>query len=60
MAEPLQEEKRREIFRALVELQDEGFATDLSRARIADQFNIKVGEVQDIEREGLSNDWPPL
>jgi len=60
MAEPLQEEKRREIFRALVELQDEGFASELSRSQIAIQFQIEVGEVQNIEREGIHNEWPPL
>jgi hypothetical protein len=54
------DEKRKEIFRALVELQDQGCATEPSRIRIADQFRISVSEVQDVEREGITNNWPPL
>jgi hypothetical protein len=54
------EENRKEIFRALVELQDMGFAADRSRMRIANQFSISVAEVQRVEREGLVQQWPPL
>jgi hypothetical protein len=54
------DEKRKEIFRTLVELQDNGCETEKSRLKIADQFRISVLEVQDIEREGIANQWPPL
>ena len=54
------EEKRQEVFRALVELQDTGCATEPSRIRIADQFGVSVSEVRDIEREGIAKKWPPL
>ncbi len=54
------EEKRKEIFRALVELQDKGCATEPSRIRIADQFSISVSEIQHVEREGIAKNWPPL
>jgi len=54
------DEKRKEIFRVLVELQDQGCANEPSRIRIADQFRISVSEVQHIEREGIANNWPPL
>jgi len=60
MTEPLLEEKRKEVFRALVELQDEGCATDESRTRIADQFSIDVRDVQKVEREGITKKWAPL
>ena len=54
------EEKYKQIFRALVELQDQGCATESSRIRIADQFSISVSEVQQVEREGIAKRWPPL
>jgi hypothetical protein len=54
------EEKHKEVFRALVELQDTGIATEPSRIRIADQFSISVTEVQHVEREGIAKKWPPL
>jgi hypothetical protein len=60
MIEPLREEKRKEAFRMLVELQDEGCATEASRARVAAQFCINVREVQNVEREGIAKQWPPL
>ncbi len=60
MADPVLNEKRKEIFRTLVELQDSGCATVPSRLKIADQFCISVLEVQDIERAGIANKWPPL
>ncbi len=60
MADAALNEKRKEIFRTLVELQDDGCQTEQSRVKIADQFCISVLEVQDIEREGIANQWPPL
>ncbi len=54
------EEKHKEIFLALVELQDKGCPTETSRIRIADQFSISVSEVRHVEREGIAKKWPPL
>ena len=60
MEEQQLDEKRKEVFRTLVEFQDDGCPTERSRSRVADQFSISVPEVQDIEREGISKKWPPL
>jgi hypothetical protein len=60
MIEPLREEQRKEVFRTLVELQDEGCAAEQSRVQIAAQFSINVREVQDVEREGITKQWAPL
>ena len=60
MAGPSEEGKRKEIFLALVELQDEGCPNEQSRIKIADQFSIEVSDVQDVEREGIAKEWPPL
>ncbi len=57
---PLSEEERREIFRALVEAQDQGMRVALSRTTIAERFGIAEALVRDIEREGLDHSWPPL
>ena len=54
------EEKQKEIFRALVNLQDKGYGTEWSRNKIANQFSISVSEVQHVEREGIAKNWPPL
>ena len=54
------EERRREIFLALVEAQDQEMPVDLSRKMIAERFGISQETLQKIEREGLDNDWPPL
>jgi hypothetical protein len=60
MIEPLREEKRKDAFRALVELQDEGLTTEQSRVQVAAQFSIDVREIRNVEREGISKQWPPL
>ncbi len=57
---PLSEEERREIFRALVEAQDQGMRVAQSRTTIAERFGIAEAKVRDIEREGLDHSWPPL
>jgi hypothetical protein len=60
MTELLPEDQRKELFRMLVELQDEGHTTEDSRIRVAAQFSIDVHEVLNIEREGIARQWPPL
>jgi hypothetical protein len=54
------EERRREIFLALVEAQDQEMPVAQSRQAIAERFGISAETLQQIEREGLDNDWPPL
>ena len=54
------EDRRREIFRALVEAQDEGAGVARSRTLVADRFGLSQEQVRDIEREGLQAEWPPL
>ena len=57
----LPEERRKEIFLALVEAQDlHEFSVPQSRKLIAERFSISEAEVRQIEREGLDQIWPPL
>ena len=56
----LSEERRKEIFRALVEAQDEGLAVPQSRLAISERFGLTETQVRHIEREGIENEWPPL
>ena len=58
--EPLPEPLRKEIFLALVEAQDRGMSPTESRKLVAERFGVSQGQVRQIEREGLDNDWPPL
>ena len=58
--EPLPEPRRKEIFLALVEAQDQGMSPAKSRKAVAERFGVSEGQVRQIEREGLDNDWPPL
>jgi hypothetical protein len=60
MNEPLPEALRKEIFLALVDAQDHDMPVGLSRKAVAERFGISEGQVRQIEREGLDNDWPPL
>jgi hypothetical protein len=54
------EDRRREIFLALVETQDGGTSVAESREAMAERFGVTKRQVQEIEREGLDSDWPPL
>ena len=60
MSEKLPEDRRKEIFAALVEAQDRGVSVANSRQEIAVQFGISKDAVAEIEREGMDNEWPPL
>ena len=59
-AEQLSEERRKEIFLALVNAQDHEHGVAQSRTMIAEQFGVSESQVRQIEREGLDNQWPPL
>jgi len=56
----LAEERRKEIFLALVEAQDQEMSVPQSRQVIARKFEVSEAEVRQIEREGLEALWPPL
>jgi hypothetical protein len=56
----LSEERRREIFLALVDAQDQEMTVDQSRKLIAERFGINENQVRNIEREGIDQQWPPL
>lgn len=53
-------ETRQEAFRQLVERQDGGTPVLQSRNEIGAAFSLSPDQVAAIEREGLSNSWPPL
>ena len=59
-AKRLPEERRREIFLALVEAQDKDLGVPQSREAVARRFGLGVADVRRIEREGLDASWPPL
>jgi hypothetical protein len=59
-AERLPEGRRKEIFRALVEAQDQGLKVEASRKQVAEQFEVGEAQVRQIESEGLDAAWPPL
>ena len=56
----LNENRRKEIFLALVDAQDHEMSVPQSRSIIAQRFQVSEGKVREIEREGLDNNWPPL
>lgn len=56
----LPEDRRKELFHALVTLQDEGVGVAESRAFVAGQYGVEVAVVVAIEAEGSDAGWPPL
>jgi hypothetical protein len=56
----LTEERRKEIFFALVAAQDHDVGVANSRKQIEERFGVSEAQVRQIEREGLQNQWPPL
>jgi hypothetical protein len=60
LAKEIDETRRREVFRALVEAQDGGSSVLQSRADVARHFRIPPHEVRRIEGEGIDKNWPPL
>jgi hypothetical protein len=57
---PLPEQRRKEIFLALVEAQDGGASVKESWKVIAERFALSEQQVRQVEREGLDAGWPPL
>jgi len=60
VTEPLTEDRRREIFAALVGAQDSGMPVAQSRADVADRYGVSREVIAGIEREGMDKEWPPL
>jgi len=58
-SEPLSEARRKAIFLALVQAQDQMIAVSQSRKLMVERFNVAESEVRQIEREGMENQWPP-
>jgi hypothetical protein len=56
----LSEDRRKEIFMALVDAQDHEMGVVQSRQLIAERFGVSEQQVRQIEREGLDRQWPPL
>jgi hypothetical protein len=59
-AEQITEDRRKEIFLALVDAQDHELGVSHSRKLIATRFGVSEGQIRQIEREGLDRQWPPL
>ena len=53
-------EQRKEIFKALVEAQDQKLNVRQSRKAVSDQFGISEKLIKQIEDEGIDEEWPPL
>jgi hypothetical protein len=56
----LPEERRKEIFAALVEFQDQEMSVTQSRNLVSERFGLSEAQVRQIEREGMDQQWPPL
>jgi hypothetical protein len=58
--EQITEERRKDLFLALVDAQDHELGVSQSRKLIATRFGVSEGQIRRIEREGLDRQWPPL
>jgi hypothetical protein len=58
--EQISEDRRKEIFLALVDAQDHEMSVAQSRNLIAQRFGVNENQVRLIEREGVDLQWPPL
>jgi len=56
----LSEERRKEVFLALVDAQDKDVSVPQSRLLVARRFTLTDRQLFSIEREGLEKEWPPL
>jgi hypothetical protein len=58
--EQLSEERRKEIFLALVDAQDQDMSVARSRTLMVKRFGVSEKQVRLIELEGMELEWPPL
>jgi hypothetical protein len=54
----LTEDRRKEIFLALVDAQDHEVDVADSRRLMVQRFGVSETQVRHIEREGMENQWP--
>ena len=54
------EDDRRAIFAALVEAQGRTRFLRQAKQEVLAQFGVPRSIVEEIEREGMNNEWPPL
>ncbi len=60
MTAELPEDRRREVFAALVAKQDEGSSVQESRDVMCARYGLEARVVLAIEQEGSEGEWPPL
>jgi hypothetical protein len=58
--EDLSEDRRKEVFLAVVDAQDHEMGVAQSRTLVAQRFGVSESQVREIEREGIELQWPPL
>lgn len=58
--ELISEDRRKEIFAVVVEIQDQDADVARSRRTVARRFGISEYQVECIEREGIDGEWAPL
>ena len=54
------EDRRRAIFAALVEAQDKSRSLHEAKQQVLARFGVTWDIVEQIEQEGMNNEWPPL
>ena len=60
MNQEVSDDRRQEVFFALVSSQDNGTSVKDSREIVAARFELSMTEVLAIERAGIAAKWPPL
>ena len=60
MSDTLTDDQRKEVFRTIVETQDQGMSVADSRRHVASEYSLSENEIRDIERAGIEGKWPPL
>jgi hypothetical protein len=60
MAATIDLARRKQIFSDLVQLQDQGASVRDSREQVATEYKVPVETIENIEKEGIEKEWPPL
>jgi hypothetical protein len=58
--EQISEDRRKEIFAAIVEIQDGNSDVLRCRQLIAFRFGLNDTQIEQIELQGIEEGWPPL
>jgi hypothetical protein len=59
-SDQISEDRRKEIFLAVVDAQDHDMDVAQSRRVVVQRFGVSESQVRQIEREGMDRQWPPL